>query len=123
MKQIAWTEQAKADIRGLDRATAMRMLHALHRFAESGTGDIKALQGGVEELRLRAGDYRLFFVFTGDVIRDRISPGRGALSARPHQGCPRAPEMTRSCAAYCATSSTRRFFARPSSVAFVATGA
>jgi mRNA interferase RelE/StbE len=72
VKRIAWTEQAKADIRGLDRATAMRILHALHRFAESGTGDIKALQGGMEELRLRAGDYRLFFVCTGgDVIEVR----------------------------------------------------
>jgi mRNA-degrading endonuclease RelE of RelBE toxin-antitoxin system len=38
------------------------------RFAESGTGDIKALQGGVEEMRLRVGDYRLFFVATGDDV-------------------------------------------------------
>jgi len=35
----------------------------LHRFAESGAGDVKALQGK-EELRLRIGDYRLFFVCT-----------------------------------------------------------
>ena len=62
MKRIAWTEQARADIRGLDKPTAMRILHALHRFAESGTGDIKSLQGDLEEFRLRAGDYRLFFV-------------------------------------------------------------
>jgi hypothetical protein len=38
VKRIAWTEQAKADIRGLDTPTAMRILHALHRFAESGAG-------------------------------------------------------------------------------------
>jgi mRNA-degrading endonuclease RelE of RelBE toxin-antitoxin system len=44
----------------------MRVLHALHRFAESGTGDLKALQGDAEELRLRIGDYRLFFVHTTD---------------------------------------------------------
>jgi mRNA-degrading endonuclease RelE of RelBE toxin-antitoxin system len=70
--RIVWTEQAKADIRALDKATAMRVLLALHRFAESGTGDLKALQGDVEELRLRAGDYRLFFVYTGaDVIEVR----------------------------------------------------
>jgi hypothetical protein len=31
------------------------------RFADSGEGDVKALQGR-EELRLRIGDYRLFFV-------------------------------------------------------------
>ena len=68
MKRISWTEQAKADVRGLDKAAAVRILHALHRFAESGTGDIKALQGEREELRLRAGDYRLFFVCTGDDV-------------------------------------------------------
>ena len=39
----------------------MRILIALHRFAESGEGDVKALKGR-EELRLRIGDYRLFFV-------------------------------------------------------------
>jgi mRNA-degrading endonuclease RelE of RelBE toxin-antitoxin system len=44
----------------------MRVLHALHRFAESGTGDLKALQGDAEELRLRIGDYRLFFVHATD---------------------------------------------------------
>jgi len=68
VKRIAWTEQAKADVRAFDKLTAMRILSALHRFAESGTGDVKALQGDVEELRLRVGDYRLFFVLTGDEV-------------------------------------------------------
>jgi len=35
--------------------------YRLHRFAEWGEGDVKALQG-MEELRLRIGDYRLIFV-------------------------------------------------------------
>ena len=61
MKRIAWTEPAKVDVSRLDKPTAMRILAALHRFADSGEGDIKALQGR-EELRLRIGDYRLFFV-------------------------------------------------------------
>jgi mRNA interferase RelE/StbE len=39
----------------------MRVLGALHRFADTGEGDVKALQGR-EELRFRVGDYRLFFV-------------------------------------------------------------
>ncbi len=68
MKRIAWTEQARADVRGLDRPTAMRILSALHRFAASGVGDVKTLQGDGEELRLRAGDYRLFFVLTDDDV-------------------------------------------------------
>jgi len=61
VKRIVWTEPAKADVRRLDKPTAMRILAALHRFADSGDGDVKALQG-MEELRLRIGDYRLFFV-------------------------------------------------------------
>ena len=44
----------------------MRILSALHRFAESGAGDVKALQGGRQELRLRIGDYRLFFVYLAE---------------------------------------------------------
>ncbi|HWE48632.1 MAG TPA: type II toxin-antitoxin system RelE/ParE family toxin [Bryobacteraceae bacterium] len=44
----------------------MRVLSALHRFARSGHGDIKALKGDAEELRLRIGVYRLFFVHAGD---------------------------------------------------------
>lgn len=63
MKRIVWTEAAKADVRALDKPTAMRVLSALHRFAESGAGDVKALQDR-EELRLRIGDYRLFFAYS-----------------------------------------------------------
>jgi hypothetical protein len=44
VKRIVWTDPAKADVRSLSKPTAM-----------------KALQGR-EELRLRIGDYRLFFV-------------------------------------------------------------
>ena len=60
MKRIVWTEPAKADVRCLDKTTAMRILAALHRFADSGEGDVRAVHGR-EELRLRIGDYRLFF--------------------------------------------------------------
>jgi len=61
VKRIVWTDPAKADVRSLSKPDAMQVLYALHRFAESGTGDVKALKGR-EELRLRVGDYRLFFV-------------------------------------------------------------
>lgn len=66
MKRIVWANQAQADIRALDKPAAMRVLHALHRFAQSGAGDVKALQGDAEELRLRIGGYRLFFIHTSD---------------------------------------------------------
>lgn len=48
----------------------MRVLFALHRFGESGTGDLKSLQD-LDELRLRVGDYRLFFVPSNDAIEIR----------------------------------------------------
>ena len=61
MKRIVWTDPAKSDVRSLSKPIAMQIFSALHRFAQSGVGNVKALQGR-EELRLRAGDYRLFFV-------------------------------------------------------------
>jgi len=63
VKRILWTDPARIDVRSLSKPIAMHILSALHRFAESGAGDVKALQGR-EELRLRIGDYRLFFVCT-----------------------------------------------------------
>lgn len=61
MKQIVFTPVARADVRRIDRDNAMRILTALHRFAETGEGDIKKLQGESSELRLRVGDYRIRF--------------------------------------------------------------
>jgi len=61
MKRIVWTALAQSDVRSLSKPIAMQILTALHRFAETGAGDIKALQGR-EELRLRVADYRVFFV-------------------------------------------------------------
>ena len=61
MKKIIFTPPARADVRRIDRETAMRILASLHRFAETGKGDIKKLEGDTGELRLRVGDYRVRF--------------------------------------------------------------
>jgi mRNA interferase RelE/StbE len=61
LKKIVITPQAKTDVRHIDRETAMRILAALDRFARTGEGDIKKLQGDSGELRLRVGDYRVRF--------------------------------------------------------------
>jgi mRNA interferase RelE/StbE len=68
VKRIAFTDQARADVRRLDVPTALRLFAALHRFAETGVGDVRKLQGDTEELRLRVGDYRVRFLETSDVI-------------------------------------------------------
>ncbi|MFY9676153.1 MAG: type II toxin-antitoxin system RelE/ParE family toxin [Terriglobales bacterium] len=61
MKKVIFTVPARADIRQVDRETAMRILTTLHRFAETGQGDVKKLQAQSNELRLRVGDYRIRF--------------------------------------------------------------
>jgi mRNA-degrading endonuclease RelE of RelBE toxin-antitoxin system len=68
-KHVAWTSPAKADLRAIDRATALRVLHTLARYLTTGDGDIKRLQD-VEppEYRLRVGDYRVRFYDLGDSI-------------------------------------------------------
>jgi len=68
-KKIAWTDAAKADLRAIDQATALRILHVLARYLATGEGDVKRLQD-IEppELRLRAGDYRVRFRDLGEFI-------------------------------------------------------
>lgn len=68
-KKIAWTDQAKANLRAIDKATALRILHILARYLATGEGDVRRLQD-VEppEFRLRAGDYRVRFHDLGDSI-------------------------------------------------------
>jgi len=68
--RIDWTDEARADIRALDRETAMRIFDGLYRFAVTGEGDVKFLEGKhAGKLRLRLGDYRLFFRPAGQLLR------------------------------------------------------
>ena len=61
MKRIVFSEQAKADIRAVPQQTAMQILTAIHRLAETGAGRVKTLQGQGGEKRLRVGDFRVRF--------------------------------------------------------------
>lgn len=66
---IAWTDQAKADLRAIAQPTALRILHAIARYLAAGEGDVKQLQDiRPPELRLRVGDYRVRFYDHGDSI-------------------------------------------------------
>jgi mRNA interferase RelE/StbE len=67
---IAWLEEAKADVRALDRSMAMRVFDAILHFTRTGTGDVTALQGKMRGLfRLRAGDYRVLFTIDRNTIQ------------------------------------------------------
>jgi len=68
--KIEWSEEARADVRRLDKPSARRIFDAVLRFARTGQGDVKRLQGECAgKLRLRAGDYRLFISQTHDTLR------------------------------------------------------
>jgi mRNA-degrading endonuclease RelE of RelBE toxin-antitoxin system len=66
--RIVWTDRGKADVRAIDRSTALRILQAITRYAREGIGDVKALENESDELRLRVGDWRVFFAFQGGAI-------------------------------------------------------
>jgi len=68
--RIEWLDEAKADARAVDRATAMRLFEGILRFAGTGSGDVKALHGDMAgAFRLRLGDYRVLFTLEDDAMR------------------------------------------------------
>jgi mRNA-degrading endonuclease RelE of RelBE toxin-antitoxin system len=68
-KRVAFTDQAKADLRAIDQQTAIQILKTLARFALSEEGNVKRLQGMNPPLyRLRAQDHRVIFRDLGDSI-------------------------------------------------------
>lgn len=69
-KNVIWGAQAEAQLRAIDQAIALRILHALARYLETGEGDVKRLQN-IEppEFRLRVGDYRVRFHVLGNTLR------------------------------------------------------
>ena len=67
--RFVWPESTRAELRSIDRETAIRILHALTEYGESGTGDIKALSGQWQgHFRLRVGDYRVIFSISPEEI-------------------------------------------------------
>lgn len=68
--RIVWLDEAKADIRKLDRTAAMRIFDVVLRFARSGSGDVTTLHGDLAgAFRLRAGKYRVLFTFQDGAMR------------------------------------------------------
>ncbi len=68
--EVEWTETALTDLASLDKGIARRIKQAVERFAETGAGNIKRLQGiDPPEFRLRAGDYRVRFYQDGETVQ------------------------------------------------------
>ena len=65
-----WLDEAKADVRALDRPTAMRLFEGTLHFARTGSGNVNALHGDMAgAFRLRLGDYRVLFTLERNVMR------------------------------------------------------
>ncbi len=58
---IRWSVEARADLRRIDRETALDILHCADRYLATRNGDVKKLKPPQTGFRLRCGDYRLFF--------------------------------------------------------------
>ena len=62
MKPVEWTEAALEDMAALEKDMARRVQKAVERFAETGAGSVRKLQGiDPPEYRIRVGDYRVRF--------------------------------------------------------------
>jgi mRNA interferase RelE/StbE len=70
VREIEWTEPALEDLAALDKSITGRMKRAVERFAETGAGNVKKLQGiNPPEYRLRVGDWRVRFQVDDAAIR------------------------------------------------------
>jgi mRNA-degrading endonuclease RelE of RelBE toxin-antitoxin system len=63
---IKWSDAAKDQLRAIDQKTALQILHCVSRYLAYREGDVKKLKPPLRDLRLRCGDYRIFFEPAGD---------------------------------------------------------
>jgi mRNA-degrading endonuclease RelE of RelBE toxin-antitoxin system len=69
IKRLVLSTQAQADLAALDRAVALRIMGAIHRFAATGAANVHGLHSlHPPEFRLRVGDWRVRFHDHGDWI-------------------------------------------------------
>ena len=69
--KFVWPESARSELRAIDREMAIRILHALTQYGNTGVGagDVRALAGQWQGYsRLRVGDYRVIFSASPDEI-------------------------------------------------------
>jgi mRNA-degrading endonuclease RelE of RelBE toxin-antitoxin system len=64
---IVWSLDAQADLRAIDRQTALDILHSIDRYLATRNGDVKKLKAPMTGFRLRHADYRVFFKQVGEI--------------------------------------------------------
>jgi mRNA-degrading endonuclease RelE of RelBE toxin-antitoxin system len=70
MKRVLFRPQAVRDLESLQDRDRALVEEAIDRFAKTGAGDVKLLAGAERHYRLRAGDWRIRFVYEKpDIIR------------------------------------------------------
>jgi mRNA-degrading endonuclease RelE of RelBE toxin-antitoxin system len=66
-RRVIWSDEARADVRAIDRDTALRLLRSLDRFLRTSVGNVKQLEGYDPPLfRLRTGPWRLIYRYQGE---------------------------------------------------------
>ena len=63
---VIWSPEGRADLRVIKREPAMQILSCIDRYLASRTGDVKKLKPPHTGLRLRCGDFRVFFDQKGE---------------------------------------------------------
>jgi mRNA-degrading endonuclease RelE of RelBE toxin-antitoxin system len=58
---VIWSPEGRADVRAIDRETAMQIPYCVDRCLATRTGDVKRLKPPLTGYRLRCGDYPVFF--------------------------------------------------------------
>jgi mRNA-degrading endonuclease RelE of RelBE toxin-antitoxin system len=58
---VIWSPEARAELRAIQRETAMQILYCVDRYLAERAGDVKKLKPPQTGFRLRCGDYRVFF--------------------------------------------------------------
>jgi mRNA-degrading endonuclease RelE of RelBE toxin-antitoxin system len=70
VKRVFFRPAAQKELEGLQARDRELVEGAIERFASSGQGDLKMLHGPGRNMRLRAGDWRIRFVYEhSDAIR------------------------------------------------------
>jgi mRNA interferase RelE/StbE len=67
MKQVGYTSAAYRQLAQAERAARTQIDQKMTAYADTGSGDVKALKG-VNALRLRAGDWRVIFTVESETI-------------------------------------------------------